>query len=111
MTDIVRQRQGFRQILAQAQDRGDGAGDLRDLDGVREPVAEVVGQTGSEDLRFILEPSERPGVNYAVAIAAKLVAIGMRKFRIAAAAGAFHWKAQPADWTFRQFSWTAPVPS
>ena len=43
MTDIVRQRQGFRQILAQAQDRRDGPGDLRDLDGVREAVAEVVG--------------------------------------------------------------------
>ena len=43
VADIVRQRQSLRQVFAQAQGRGDGARDLRDLDGVRQPVAEVIG--------------------------------------------------------------------
>ena len=103
----------FRQILAQAQDRRDGPGDLRNLDGVGEAVAEVVGQPGSEDLGLILQPSKRPRVNYAVAVAAKFVAIGVRQFRIAAAAGALDRKAQAARAEhFRtEVSWTAAKPS
>jgi len=32
VTEIVGQRERFRQVLIQAQSAGDGAGDLRDLD-------------------------------------------------------------------------------
>src|SRR5439155_1905741 len=87
MTDIMGQRQSFRQILAQTQDRRDGAGDLRNLKGVRKTIAEVIGQAGSEDLSLILQTPECSRVDYAVAIAAKFVAIRMRQVGITAPAG------------------------
>jgi hypothetical protein len=79
---------------------------LRNLKRVRETIAEMIGQAGSEDLSFILEPSKRARVDHTVAIAAKFIAIGMRQFRIEAAAGALYWKAQSG----KQISWTAPEP-
>jgi hypothetical protein len=100
MTDVVGQGQGFRQILAQAQDRSDRPGDLRYLDGVGEAIAEVIGKPGGEDLGLVFQPAERPGVNYAVAVAAKFIAVRVRQFGIAPAAGALHRKAQPRERTF-----------
>ena len=85
MADIVRQRQRFGQILVQAQHRGHRAGDLRDFDGMRETVAEMVGKAGGEDLGFILKPSKCPRVDYPVAVTPKFIAIGMRRLRIAPA--------------------------
>ena len=105
MTDIVGQRQRLRQILAQPQDRRDGPGNLRNLQGVGETIAEVVGEAGSEDLGLVLQTPECPRVNYAVAIAAKFVAIGVRQFGITAAARILHRKAQPSDWTFLGIPW------
>ena len=104
MTDIVGQRQRFRQILAQTQDRRDGAGNLRNLQGVGETIAEMVGQAGSEDLGFILQTPECSRVNYAIAIASKFIAVGMCELRISPAAGTLHRKAQSPEWTFGQVS-------
>ena len=66
---------------------GDGAGDLRDFERVGEAVAEMVGVAAGEDLRLGFEAAEGAGVDDAVAVALKVVAVGMRRFREAASAG------------------------
>ncbi len=69
MAEVVTQADGLDQILIQGQCAGHGAGDLRDLQRVREPGAVVVAAGGDEDLRFVLEPAEGLGVHDPVAVA------------------------------------------
>ena len=86
---------------------------------MRKPVAEMVGQAGSEDLGLILQPAERPGVDYTVSIPPEVIAIGMRGFGIAATKGTLNWKVKPRERivggillrTPRQVSWTLQVGS
>ena len=87
MADVVHQGQGFGEIDIEIQGSGDGAGDLRDFERVGEAVAEVVGVAAGEDLRLGFEAAESAGVNDAVAVALKIIAVGMRRFREAASAG------------------------
>ena len=87
MPDVVRQRQRLRQIFIETQHTGNGARDLRHLNGMRQPVAEMVGEAGREYLGLIFQAAERAGMDHAVAIALKFVAIGMRKLRISPSAG------------------------
>ena len=87
MADVVDQGQGFGEIDVEAERSGDGARDLRDFEGVGEAVAEVVGVAAGEDLRLGFEAAEGAGVDDAVAIALKVVAVGMRGFGEAASAG------------------------
>ena len=54
MADVVDEGEGFGEVFIEAEGRGDGAGDLGDFDCVGEPVAEVVGEAGGEDLGFVL---------------------------------------------------------
>ena len=82
MADVVRQRQRLGQILVQLQHRGQRARDLRDLDGVRQPIAKVVGDAGWKDLRLVFQAAKSAGVDHAIAIALELVAVRMRRFRI-----------------------------
>jgi hypothetical protein len=56
---------------------------------VGEPVAKVVGVAAGEDLRLGFEAAEGASMNDAIAIALKVVAVGMRGLRKAASAGAF----------------------
>jgi len=46
-----------------------------------EPVAEVVGESGRENLGFGLEAAEGAGVDDAVAVARIFAAVGVREFR------------------------------
>ena len=55
---IVPQGDGLGQVLVEAQAPGNGAGDLRHLQGVGEPGAVVVALGGEEDLGLVLEPPE-----------------------------------------------------
>ncbi len=87
MADVVDQSQGLGEIDVEAQRSGDGAGDLRDFEGVGEAVAEVVGVAAGEDLRLGFQAAESAGVNDAVAVALEIVAVGMRGFGEAASAG------------------------
>ena len=89
MADVVDQRQRFDQIDVEVERAGDGAGDLRDFDGVGEAVAEVVGVAAGEDLRLGFQPAKGAGMNDAIAVALKVVAVGMRRSREAASAGVF----------------------
>ena len=67
--EVVAERDRLGQVLVQAERAGDAAGDLRDLDRVRQARAEVVALVGDEDLRLVLEPAERARVDDAVAVA------------------------------------------
>ena len=58
-----------------------GSRDLRNLYGVREPVTEMIGKAGREDLGFPFEPPEGARVNDAVAIALEIASIRMPWFR------------------------------
>src|ERR1700686_4435472 len=53
-----------------------------------EPVAKVVGVAAGEDLRFGFEAAEGAGMDDAIAVALKVVAVGMRGLRKKASAGA-----------------------
>ncbi len=54
-----------------------------------EAVAEVVGVAAGENLRLGFEAAEGAGVNDAVAVALKVVAVGVRGLGEAASAGVF----------------------
>ena len=94
MPDVMRQRQRLGQVFVQAQRRRDGTRDLRHLNRMRQTIAEMVGKAAREDLRLIFQPAKCPRVHHAVAIALKIVAVGMRMFGIAPPARAFHGVAQ-----------------
>ena len=81
----MNQGQGFSEIFIQAEHRSHGSSHLRDLDGVGQAIAEMIGKPGSENLGFGLEAAESARMDDAVAIALKGVAVGMIGFGIAAA--------------------------
>ena len=69
MAEIVGQRQRLGEILVEAQQAGDGAGDLRHLQGVGEARAVVVALVEHEHLRLVGEAPEGGGMHDAVAVA------------------------------------------
>ena len=77
----------FGQINVEAERSRDGARNLRNLHGVGEPVAEVVAVTAGEDLSLGLETAEGTGMNDPIAVALKVVAVGMVGLNEPAAAG------------------------
>ena len=69
MAEVVRQGDGFRQIFVQLQSPGDVAGDGCDFHGVRQPRAQMVAGAVEKDLGLVFQPSKRPRVDDAVAVA------------------------------------------
>jgi hypothetical protein len=90
VTNIVDQREGFGEIGIELQSAGDGAGDLRDFECVSEAIAKMIGVTRGEDLRLGFQSAKGAGMDYAIAIARIIVAIGMLRFRVTAAARTLH---------------------
>src|SRR5580704_1229898 len=90
MTDIMDQSQRLDQIDVQAELSRDGSGDLRDLDGVSQKIWKVVGVAAGEDLGFRLKTSKSSGVDDAIPVALKVVAVGMSRLGITASAGLLH---------------------
>ena len=86
VAQIVREGDGFRQVFFQIQRAGDGAGQLRHFQAVREARAEHVAFVVHEHLRFVNQPPEGRGVNDAVAVALELAARGRGRLRVAPAA-------------------------
>jgi hypothetical protein len=86
VADIVDQRESFGKISVEFQGSSDGAGNLGDFESVREAVAEMVGIARGENLRFGFQTAKRAGVNYAIAVAGIVVAVGVLRLRVAAAA-------------------------
>ena len=90
MPKIVHQRQRLRQIHINRERARDRASDLRDFDGMGEPVPKVVGIAASENLCLVFQPAKGARVDYPIAVALKIVTIGMRLFRKTAPAGMLH---------------------
>ena len=67
--EIVGERDGLREVLVQSEGARRGAGDLRDLERVREPAAEMIALVADEHLGFVLEAAERGAVHDAIAVA------------------------------------------
>jgi hypothetical protein len=89
VADVVGQGQGLCQLHIQAQDRGQGAGDLGDFQGVGEAAAEVVGRRiagqAREDLGFAGQAAKGARMQDAGGIAGKGQAIGMERLGMDAA--------------------------
>src|SRR5438270_1989884 len=71
MADVVNQRQGLGQIFVQAKCSGDGPGDLRNLDGVGQAAAKMIGRAAGKYLRLPRQAAEGTGLHNAFAIALK----------------------------------------
>ena len=80
--EVVAERDGLGQLLVQPQHLGDGPGDLRHLERVRQAGAVVVAGRREEHLRLVLQPAERLAVDDAIAVALKRrpdVVFGLRR--------------------------------
>jgi len=69
MADVMHQREGFGEVDVQAERAGDLAADLRNLNGVSETTAEVVGGAAGEDLRFAGEAAKGTRLDDPVTVA------------------------------------------
>ncbi len=69
VAEIVTERDRLGQLLVEVQHLGDGAGDLRHLQRVRQARAVVIAARREEHLRLVLQPAKRLGVDDAIAIA------------------------------------------
>lgn len=65
---VVGEADGLGQVLIEPQRPGDGAGDLGDFQRVGQAGAVEVALRREENLRFLLEPSERLAVEHPVAV-------------------------------------------
>src|SRR5271165_1393141 len=89
MADVVHEGQRFHQVGVESKLRGNRARDLRDFNRMGEAVAEVVGVAARENLSFRFQPAEGAGMNDAVPVALKVIAVGMSGLGMAASAGVF----------------------
>ena len=78
VAEVVPQGDGLRQILIEGEAAGDGAGDLGDIEGVREPRHVVVPVGREKDLRLILEAQERFGIDNSIPVPLEIGAHGTR---------------------------------
>ena len=76
MPQIMRKRNGFGEILVQAQCAGDGTCDLADLKTVRQSGSEQIALMIDEYLCLVLEPPEGRAMNDTIAVTLKLAARG-----------------------------------
>ncbi len=90
MAEIVAERRALREVLVEAERAGERTRDLRDLQRVGQPGAEMVALVKHEDLGLVGETAKRRGMDDAVAIAAERAARAARRLRIAPAAAVAH---------------------
>ena len=69
MPEIVPERDRLGQIFVEREAARNGARDLRNVDGVREPRAEMVAFGRKKDLRLVFQAQKGLGINEAVAVA------------------------------------------
>src|SRR5258705_7888141 len=74
MAEVVSEAQGFGQILVEAERPGDCAANLRDLDAVSQPNAEMIPVGRDEHLGLVAEAAEGDRMDDAVAVALEDVA-------------------------------------
>src|SRR3546814_1242214 len=73
VADVVREAQGFGQILVEPERARDTAADLRDLDAVGQPDAIMLAVGRDEHLRLVAQAAEGDRMDDAVAVALKIV--------------------------------------
>jgi hypothetical protein len=86
VADVMHEGQGFREINVQSQGRSYRSCNLRYLDRVRQPVAEMVRTAMSENLRLALKAPKGARMDYAITVALEVRAVPMRWFRKTASA-------------------------
>ncbi len=74
MAEVVGKRQGFGQVLVEAEPARQRTRDLGHFQRMGEPRAEMVALVGNEDLRLVLEPAKGGRMDHPVAVAAEFVA-------------------------------------
>ena len=84
MSDVMNQRQRLDQIAVQPELGRNGTRNLRHFDGVRQAIAKMIGLATGENLGLGFQAPEGTGMNDAVAIALKIVAVGVRGLGMAA---------------------------
>src|ERR1035438_4348245 len=90
MAKVMHQSQRLREIGVQSKLLSDGTRDLRDLDGVRQAVAEVVGVAAGEDLSLRFQPPEGARVDDSIPVPREVVAVGVGRLGMAASAGVLY---------------------
>jgi len=83
------ERESFGKLRVQAKRRGDGAGDLRDLQGMRQAIAKMIRVAGGENLRLGFQAPKRAGMDDAIAVTRVITAVRMRRLGVSPAAGVF----------------------
>jgi hypothetical protein len=94
MPNIMHECKGFSEILVESQRKCHCSSDLRNLDGVGEPISEMIRQPRSKNLRFVFQPAKGPCMYDTVAVSLELVAVRMREFRVSATLALSDRKAQ-----------------
>jgi hypothetical protein len=74
MAKVVGEAEGFGQVLVEAERPRDGPPDLRDLEAVGEPDAEMIAVGRDEDLRLVAKAAEGDRMDDPVAVALEDVA-------------------------------------
>src|SRR6266849_8423137 len=92
MPDVMHQGQGFHEVFIEPQRSGDGPRDLHHFDGVRKPVAKVIGVPARENLGLVLKSAKSAGMDDPVPVSLKIVAIWMTRLRIAPSPAVFRPK-------------------
>src|SRR5258708_34919245 len=82
VADVVNQRQRLRQIFVQAKRGRDSPGDLRNLHGVGQAAAKMVGSAAGEYLRLPSQTPEGTGLHNALAITLERRTRGTERRRI-----------------------------
>ena len=82
MTEIVSERNCFRQVLVQSQRTRDGAADRRHLDRMRQARAQMVAGAVEKHLRLIFEAAERARMNNTRTIPLKFGAIRVTRLSV-----------------------------
>ena len=80
MPDVVGQCQRLSQIFVETQHASDSTCDLRHLNGMRQTISEMIGNPRRKDLGLIFQTPERPGMDNAVPIPLKFIAVSVGKF-------------------------------
>ena len=87
VAEIVRQRDGLREVLIQPERPADIAGNSGNLDRVSQPRSQMVAGAVQEDLRLIFQAAKRAAVDDAVAVPLVFGAPCRRRLRVLAATG------------------------
>ena len=80
MSQIVPQRDGFREVLVEGKSAGDGTGNLRNVQRVGQPRDVVIPLGRKKYLRFVFQAFEGVAVDETVAVALKIRTEFARRF-------------------------------